>query len=532
MQQLQLKMNQHHSDVTRLTVVCGMAFLLWGSLLGQQNLIPIHSFYKDHLFANKTEASYNGGSFFPVNESEYDLISAINDSTKQYYDFTHTLFQKYLFEIRGDDYYLKISPAIDFSMGQDLNDTISRRLFQNTRGVHVEGTLFSNFSFSTALYENQGRYVNYETAYYASLGELYPGSDSTYAPHNAVIPGGGRTKPFKGDGFDYAYAVGYFVYAPFKFLSVTAGNNAQFVGDGHRSILLSDNSYSAPYFRVDWKISPKFSFSYMRSRHMNLLRRPASGSVESYYEAKGYSVNYFTYKPIDKISISLFESGEWSRGDSITSKNSHPLYYNPVPFLSGLALQGKNEVVSLLGLNLSYQVANHHRLYGQVAINDFDTKKAGFQLGYRGYNYFGLKDFMLQVEYNNVANRMYENDNRRLNSVHYNLPLAHVKGNGFQEFVLRTNYEIKRVYAEVTAVYYLLSNYSSTALLPYHVAQTPSTNTVMFTSVELGYRFNRKMNFSVFGNWTYRTIDDPNMLTANHFNIGIRTGFINHYKDF
>src|SRR5690606_28400857 len=108
--------------------------------------------------------------------------------------------------------------------------------------------------------------------------------------------------------------------------------------------------------------------------------------------------------------------------------------------------------------------------------------------------------------------RMYENNNRRLNNVHFNLPLAHVKGNGFQEFVLRTNYEIKRVYAEVTAVYYLLSNYSSTALLPYHVVQTPSTNSVMFTSVELGYRFNRKMNFSVFGNWTYRTIDDPNML--------------------
>lgn len=529
MQQLFIRIKSLSIETRDFVLVFFVVFSF--SFIAQQNLIPIHSFYKDQLFANKGAEPYNEGSFFPVNESKYNLIPFINDSTKQYYKFTNVLFKKYLVEVKGKDFYIKISPAIDFSMGRDLTDTISRKLFQNTKGLHAEGTLFKNFSFATSFYENQGRFANYETAYYSSLGELYPKGGS-YAPANAVIPGGGRTKPFKGDGFDYAYAIGYFVYAPFKFLSITAGNNSQFVGDGHRSLLLSDNSYSAPYFRIDWKISPKFNFTYLRARNMNLMRRPASGSVESYYEAKGYSVNYFTYKPINKISLSVFESGMWNRGDSLNSKNSHPLYYNPVPFLSGLALKGKNKVVSLLGLNLSYQVGKLHRLYGQVAMNDYDVKKMGFQLGYRGYNYFGLKDFMLQVEYNYTANQMYETSNRRLNYSHYNLPLAHVKGNGFQEVLLRTNYEIKRVYAEISAVYYLLSNYSSTSLLPYNNPQTFANNNVFYGSVEIGYRFNRKMNFSVFGNYTFRTIDDPTMLTTNQLNIGIRTGFINHYKDF
>lgn len=529
MQQLFIRIKSLSIETRDFVLVFFVVFSF--SFIAQQNLIPIHSFYKDQLFANKGAEPYNEGSFFPVNESKYNLIPFINDSTKQYYKFTNVLFKKYLVEVKGKDFYIKISPAIDFSMGRDLTDTISRKLFQNTKGLHAEGTLFKNFSFATSFYENQGRFANYETAYYSSLGELYPNA-TTYAPQNAVVPGGGRTKPFKGDGFDYAYAIGYFVYAPFKFLSITAGNNSQFVGDGHRSLLLSDNSYSAPYFRIDWKISPKFNFTYLRARNMNLMRRPASGSVESYYEAKGYSVNYFTYKPINKISLSVFESGMWNRGDSLNSKNSHPLYYNPVPFLSGLALKGKNKVVSLLGLNLSYQVGKLHRLYGQVAMNDYDVKKMGFQLGYRGYNYFGLKDFMLQVEYNYTANQMYETSNRRLNYSHYNLPLAHVKGNGFQEVLLRTNYEIKRVYAEITAVYYLLSNYSSTSLLPYNNPQTFANNNVFYGSVEIGYRFNRKMNFSVFGNYTFRTIDDPAMLTTNQLNIGIRTGFINHYKDF
>ncbi len=509
-----------------------ITFFFLGNLLAQQSLIPLHSFYKDQLFANKSNAPINEGSFLPVCESDYDLMHIIRDSSKQYYKFTHVLFQKYLFELKGKDYYLKISPAIDFGYGRDLGDTTSpaRTLFQNTRGLHVEGNLFKNFAFSTSLYENQGRYTNYETSYYGSLGELYP-SDSSYLTQNGVIPGGGRTKPFKGDAFDYAYAIGYLVYRPFKWLRISAGNNAQFIGDGHRSLLLSDNSYSAPYLRFDWRIGEKFNFVYYRARYMNLMRRPASGSVESYYEAKGYSVNYLTFKPNNKISLSLFEGSMWNRGDSVTSRSSHPLYYNPIPIVSGLILNGKNEMVTLIGLNMNYQFLDKHRLYGQLAMNDFSTDKLAFQLGYRGYNFFGINDFMLQLEYNNVANGTYETSNRRLNYAHYNLPLAHVKGNGFQEFILRSNYEVKRVYVDLSIIYYLTRNYSSESLLPVYRDLETSSENIFFQNTELGYRFNRKMNLTIYGNWTYRLSNDGSLAT-NFLSVGLRTGFLNHYKDF
>ena len=264
---------------------------------------------------------------------------------------------------------------------------------------------------------------------------------------------------------------------------------------------------------------------------MNLLRRPASGSVESYYEAKGFSVNYFTYKPTDNISVSLFESGMWNRGDALTSRSSHPLYFNPVPFLSGLILKGKDEVVSLLGLNANYQFMDHHRVYGQFALNDYNGEKIAFQLGYRGYNFFNINDFMVQVEYNNVANGTYEATNRRLNYVHFNLPIAHVKGNGFQEFVLRSNYEFKRLYADLSVVYYLTKDYSAESLLPVDRDLTYSTSNIFYENFELGYRFNRKMNLTLFGSWTYRTADDGQAAT-NFLSVGLRTGFINHYRDF
>ncbi len=499
---------------------------------GQQSLIPLHSFYKDQVFANKLPHPLNNGSFFPINESEYNLISAINDSTKQYYNLTYVLFQKHLIEIKGDDYYLYIDPVLNMSIGRNMTDTITRNLFQNTKGVFVQGGFFENFSFGFSLFENQARFNPYENQYYSAIGERYPQADSTYLAQNAVIPGGGRTKPFKGDAFDYASSAGYFSYSPVKYIQITAGNNRQFIGDGYRSVLLSDNSFHAPYFRVDWKLHPKFRFSYYRAKQINLLRRPASGSVEANYEQKAYSVNYFTYMPNENWSFSLFESGQWSRGDSVTSTKAHPLFYNPVPFASGLILKNKNEVVSLIGLNVGYQLAKNHRLYGQFAMNDFNSNKLAGQLGYRGYNYFGIGDFMLQVEYNYVAEKTYEADNRRLNNVHFNLPVAHSKGNGFQEFLVRTNYEYKRMYVDVLSTYYLLSNYSNESLLPVYETLVKNSNQILYTSVEIGYRFNRKMNLMIFGNWTYRTETNSSLLGTNSFQVGIKTGFTNQYKDF
>lgn len=499
---------------------------------GQQNLLPLHSFYKDQLFANKLSKAYNEGSFFPASEGDYDLIPAILDSTPRYYTITDILYRKHLIEITAKDCYITISPAANISLGKDFTDTSDRRLMQNTRGVFVEGDLFKKFSFATSFYENQARFTPYEDNYYTSVGERYQNSAGEYFAQNAVIPGAGRTKEFKVDGFDYAFAVGYFSYAPIKQLRITTGNNPQFIGDGYRSLLLSDNSYSAPYFRIDWKINPKFNFTYYRSRLINLLRRRISSSAEVYYETKGHSVNYFTYKPNEKMSISLFEGSIWNRGDSIISKTSHPLYYNPVPFVSSLILNGKNEVVSLLGINANYQIASNHRVYAQLAMNDWNIEKFGYQIGYRGYNFFGLNDFMLQVEYNDVPSEMYEVSNPRLNYSHYNLPLAHSKGSGFRELILRANYEYNHWFIDLRTAMYNLKNYAQDAHLALYESSPRIHANVFYQSVELGYRFNRKMNLSIFGRWRLRSTTEAGIPTANTVQVGMRTALTNHYDDF
>jgi hypothetical protein len=498
---------------------------------GQQNMLFMHHFYRDHYFRLATENKWSNTGYFPVAESQAPLNHLIRDSSKQYNSFSEVLFKKHLFEAKGKDYYVTISPAADLQIGKDLSDTNKRRLFQNTRGIAVEVDLFKKFSFFTSFFENQARYSSFQTAHYKRAGELYPNqSNGQYSLQNASIPSAGRTKPFNNDGFDYAYAMGNLVYQPFHFLIISAGNTPQFIGHGYRSLFLSDNTAPAPNVHVNASFLSKFEIDVSRSRLINLIRKPVSTSVEAYYESKALSTFYFTYKPTSQLRISLFDGVIWSKGDSIVSKRAHPLAYVPLPLLGELILDN-NEVNSIQGLNLSWQLKNN-LFYGQWAIGQLSFNHQAWQLGYRGYDLFGLKNVMIQLEYNHVGNGMYASENERLNYSHFNHALAHVKGNGFDEFIVRSTYEYKRIYGELKSVFYHLNDYKSGALLPVQRTEPLLNGSVFNNTLELGYRANRRMNLCVFVNWTLRN-EVTNVNKANNLVfMGLRTGIFNQYTDF
>jgi hypothetical protein len=266
-------------------------------------------------------------------------------------------------------------------------------------------------------------------------------------------------------------------------------------------------------------------------RLFNLIRRPISSSVESYYESKSFAANYISYRPNDKFSVSLFEGVIWSKGDSITSKQVHPLYYSPIPG-TALAMLSKAEMNYLLGLNFNYTPLLGHRIYGQVAATNLALSKLGFQIGYRRYSLFGQKNLQLQVEFNHVPKGMYQTGNTRMNYSYYNLPMAAVKGSGFEELIVRLNHEWNRCYIDEKLVYYSLNKYIPNSLLPITVNSAPINGNIVINQVELGYRFNKKMNLTVFGNWQVRSEKTSDDKLNNLLFVGFRTGILNHYNDF
>jgi len=512
-----------------LFVFCFLYFNSWN----QTNTLPLHNFYKDQLFQTNRKQVFQGNSFFPISEREYNLHQIIRDSTDQYYEFTEYVLKKHLIEINHADGNLTISPLTTLSYGKDRRDTTVRRLYQNMRGVLIEGDLLKNFSFTTQIYETQARFSNYETTYYSGCGELYPNAGGqVYLTQNAVIPSAARTKPFKGTAFDYTYAVGNLIYAPTDKITIIAGNTPVFIGDGYRSLLLSDNSIPSPFIKSSYQLHPRWNLNTMRMRLTNFIRKPKSSTVEAYYEMKGFSANYLTFKATEKLTLSLYEGGVWFKDDSLLSIRMPVGFYNPVPLGSNLMLKDKNLLNCLNGINFSYLKNQHHRFYGQLIIQNFDSKLLASQLGWRGYNLFGLTQFMLQLEINSVPTKMYEASNSRLSFSSGNLPLAHIKGNGFQEYLLRCNYEWKRLYADAKFVAYVLTDYNAFSLLPIQKSFPTNDGFIYHHQLELGYRINRKINLNIFANWVMRTENTTKLTNASILNVGVRTGINNQYTDF
>jgi hypothetical protein len=497
----------------------------------QHNTQFIDQFFKDNLFNPQIVKGFQGTGLLPYIESEIDLTHTIRDSSKQYYTLTDILLKKHLFEIKGADFSLNISPIADLRVGKDLSDTSQRRLFQNTRGIYIEGDLLKQFSFSTSIYENQGRFAAYQSSFFQSVGELYTQQASgTYSQQNAVIPGAARTKPFKIDGFDYAYATGNIIYRPNKAIHFIAGNTSHFIGDGYRSLLLSDNSVPAPFLRTVLKATDKIEINCIRMRLFNLIRRPVSSSVESYYESKAYSVNYISYKPFKGLVVSLFEGVIWSRGDSIVSKRVHPLFYSPVPG-SALPLLSRNELNYLLGINAGYTFFEKYHAYGQLASSNGHFNNPAFQLGIRAYSLAGQRDLMVQAEFNHVPKGTYNNGNPSLSYSHYNLPLATIQGEAFDEFILRITYEWNRLYVSEKLVIFNLKEFDATNWLPIYTSPDKVNGKITHNALEVGYRFNRKMNLCLFGSWIFRK-DNLSNNPASLIHVGLRTGILNHYNDF
>ena len=494
----------------------------------QNNTISLNQFFKDQLYSSFKGKIYQGGDFLPCLESEFDLPNYIRDSSKQYYLLTSLLYKKHLIELKGDDYYITFSPTIELSVGRNKEDSIQPRKFQNTRGFIIEGDFFKNFSFSSSFYENQARFTEYQTDYFISNGELYPTYNS-YSPQNAVIPGGARTKPFKDNGFDYAYAFGNIAYKVNNRLTLLAGNNSHFIGAGYRSLLLSDNSFNSPYIQSNYKLSSKWDFTYLRSKLMNLMRRQYTSSAEAYYIPKALSVNYLTYKPTEKLVLSLFEGIIWSKGDSIASKSVKPLFYNPVPLLGTLI---QNDKYNIIGLNVKYRLSDYLLAYSQLSTAYF--LDFGFQIGVRKYaSLLGVNNMMVQLEYNTVPSNLYESsDNHLLSYSNGNLPLAHVLGSGFHEFISRVNYEYKRFYIDFKFIFTALRNYQVTRLNGFSSENIEQNGGLQNHAVEVGYRFNRKVNLSVFGAYIYRNDQSTSTPITQFFSFGLKTALTNRYTDF
>lgn len=505
---------------------------------GQQKQLPLNTFYKEKFIQFSKQKSIE--TFFPVNQRDLDLLKIIRDSSLQYSEATERIFKHHFIELSKKEGKIGISPIVHYTKGKNQLDTNTWPLSRNTRGVFIEGDLLPGFSFNFMFCENQGVFQEFESAYFNSRGELYPDYQG-YKVQNAVIPGATRTKEFKKNGYDYTYSIGNISFTPLRRWHIDLGNGQHFIGSGYRSLLLSDNSANAPYLRSKWILSDQWEYQLMARKQLNLYRKINTLAVESNYESKLMMTSYLTYRPIPSVSLSLFTTGNQLRADSLIK---HPFGWStfvPLPLIQNdLILPQAHTVNGITGLNIDIAFPSI-RAYGQFVLDRYDKEWIiASQLGAYFFNPFGVKNGLIQLEYNYVPRFFYADPNPKLSYSHFNLPSAHVKGNNFHELILKLSYEYDRLYLSTRTILYITKGGDFMQQLgvntifnsPTYKPATASGFTAN-EAVELGLRFNKKYNGSIFIEYRGRASDYGKQKKAyQSLSIGIKTALLNEYFDF
>lgn len=465
--------------------------------------------------------------------------------------FGRKLWNEHFFTIKGKDYWLTLDPGVDLQAGKDFDRDINT--YNNTRLVYTQGGIGKNLSFFAVIYESQGRFAGYFNDYAESIKAYsYP----------AIIPGRGIAKGFRTDSYDYPGATGHISYSPSKHFNAQLGHGKNFLGDGYRSLLMSDNASPYPFFKLNttfWKL--KYTNTWMSLRDV----RPEVTDGGS-YRTKYMATHYLSYNITKRLNLGFFESVFWendnNRGFDFNYMNP-VIFYRSIEFSTGA--RGGN---ALIGLSGKYKVNDRVNLYGQLAIDEFSTSdifggngsyknKIGYQLGLKYYDAFGLKNLYLQGEYNRVRPYTYSHFTVTLNYGHNNQSMAHTLGTNFSEFIAIARYHKGRLYGDAKLVLakrgfdfntpqdslnygnniYISENQDRVSDLNNKVGQG---NTVDFLHAELqlGYLINPATNLKIYGSLIFRDfapIVDTETVFKNNttwVNFGIRTDLFNWYYDF
>ncbi|MCX6291264.1 MAG: hypothetical protein NT126_05820 [Bacteroidetes bacterium] len=447
------------------------------------------------------------------------------------------LRREHLLSIDKDDLKLSVDPVFNFQVGRD--NVEKKNVYVNTKGLLIQGTVNDQFYFYTGFHENQANYVNYVDA---------------VINVDSVVPGQGKTKFLEnGKGYDFSQSYGGIGYVANRHFDFQLATDKLFIGEGYRSLLLSDNSYNFPFLKINatfWKFRYTVIYAVMQDL------------IPGRNEDVGYQKKYATFHYLDvnigkreKLSAGLFEAVIWKHDPS---RGFELNYLNPVLFLRPVENSLNSPDNELLGFNLKYRLNPKNILYGQLMLDEFLLhevikgngwwgNKQAFQLGYKSFHLFGVKNLNMQSEFNFVRPYTYSHRTTGQNYAQYNEALAHPMGANFYESVSFVNYRWKNFFVEVKYLYtqkgidFMNSNDGGNIFLSYDTHPFEYGNkllqgvltTTTYKDISFSYLVNPVTNFRIEAGVSDRNYKNNfSNVHTEFFYFGIRTALENYYFDF
>jgi hypothetical protein len=347
--------------------------------------------------------------------------------------------QANFYEVNTKDFFLAINPVLQ--LHQALEPGYDEGIFLNTRGISVRGMIAKKVGFSSFITENQERGP-----------QFFQQQVNTFR----AVPGVGFYKPFKNTAVDYFDARGYVTFNAAKFIDFQLGYDKNFIGNGYRSLFLSDWGNSYLFAKINtriWKLNYQNIF-------MELMPQFTKGA-DSLLDRKYAAMHHLSMNVTKWLNIGLFEGVIFGRKNRFDFQ-----YLNPVIFYRHVEGTIGSPDNAVAGFDFKANIAHRLQFYGQFLLDEFRigelrdkpkswVNKFGIQLGGKYIDAFGVKNLDLQFEMNRVRPFTYSHYDTVANYTHYNQPLAHPLGANFQEFIGIVNYQpAPKWYIFAKAIYY------------------------------------------------------------------------------
>jgi hypothetical protein len=473
----------------------------------------------------------------------------IQSSDKSHSLLYRKLKKESLFIIRDttDKFHVRIDPLLNLEYGKDNAGIYTHALYINTRGFLIRGSIGKDFSFESSFYENQA---------------FFPAYLDSFARATLIVPGQGRWKSFKQTpsyvgGFDYAMSSGYISYSPGKHVNIQAGTGKHFVGDGYRSLLLSDNAFNYPYLRITASFGP-FQYTNLYTSFMNLTFSPAHipAGTEHLYQKKSGSFQFLSVRITKKIQVGLFQALIAQAADDQNRQHLDFYYYNPIIGVSAVKYGFNDPNHVLAGSTIKINVCRYFSIYGQYLLDGIAEtgtggdvfNRQGFQAGMKFPDLFKIRNLHVQLEYNQVRPYTYASGYVSQSYTHYNQALADPLGANFKEAIAIFLYRYKDFFIELKYNHALLgidtngTNFGQNIFSPdYTATLTPSPIQILrgnktsldMVDLKIGYLINPSYNLNVIAGFVTRDFrNNLGSSKTNYIYIGLRTSLSNVYTDF
>ncbi|MFM2388405.1 MAG: hypothetical protein RL660_3162 [Bacteroidota bacterium] len=332
----------------------------------------------------------------------------------------------------GDNYAVVIDPMINYQHAYEPNNTSGTK-FINTRGFEIRANVKQRLYMYTQLTENQERGPSYFQNFIYGM-EQVPGA--TYIKYF-------NNRPGMSGGFDYSVAKGHIGYSVLpKHLDFTFGHDRYFIGNGYRSLFLSDFGANALNAKMDlrfWKLHYQTIFFELM---------PTVDFVSDFNRPRKYAAMHhvaFHFKPW--LQVGVFEAATHKRVNHFEFQ-----YLNPLIFYRTIEQSLGSPDNALLGLDVRALPFKRTELYGQFLLDEFKfdamtstlkdwRNKYAFQLGAKHANLAGIDNLDVQLEYNYIRPFTYSYADSVANYTHYNQALAHPNGANLTEWIGVVRYQ-------------------------------------------------------------------------------------------